>query len=372
MEKESWKMKWPLAIASMICIPFLLIQKGISQDTLKNPAYFAFKPQYGFIIPHSITIRDVSGYNPYGLETEFGWHLTGANEWNRCNCYSKAGFSLLHANYNAPDVLGSSTNLIAFAEPFFNYKGWVMTSLRMGVGISYLSETYDAETNPENLFFSSPVSFLVHIDLNLTRFISDQWFVQAYFKYNHISNGGVEEPNKGMNFPTYGMGLGYSFHTPRFTEREKKALERPTPLISSLHTFGTIRNSAEGEETSRHRPAVGMAFKMRKNVSRINALNLGLEGILDFATREKIEKEGLDRDYKQFSLLLGHDFVFGKFIFSQYWGTYLYAPYYPKKNFFQRYSLTYNLFHRFRLGVTLKAHAEVAENFNVLVSYDLR
>jgi hypothetical protein len=342
----------------------------IAQDSTSNPLYFSLKPQYGFIIPHSPSIRSISDFNPYGFEAETGWHLKGQKDWERCNCYSRAGFSLLHINYNAPDVLGSSTNLIAFAEPFFNYKGFVLTSIRMGVGASYISKVYDAETNPQNLYFSSPLSFLVHIDVNLTKFITEQWFLKAYFKYNHISNGGIEKPNKGMNFPTYGLGVGYSFSPVNFKTREKRDMEKPIPVKPSVQAFGTLRGGESDKEISERSPAIGVIVKARRLITRINALNAGFEGTADYYVKEKMKQDENSKDYRQLSFLVGHDFIFGKFIFSQYWGTYLYAPYYENKNFYQRYSLTYQLFENVNMGVTLKAHAEVAENFNFLLEYE--
>lgn len=354
----------------LLIFAFFLAVPCWGQDTTSNPLYVSFKPQYGFIIPHSKSIRSISDYNPYGFEAETGWHLKGQNDWQRCNCYSRAGFSVLHINYNAPDILGSSTNLIAFAEPFFNYKGFVLTSIRMGVGASYISKVYDAETNPENLYFSSPLSFLVHVDVNLTKFITDRWFLNAYFKYNHISNGGIEKPNKGMNFPTYGIGMGYSFDPVNFKKREKREMERPIPIEPSLQVFGTLRGAETGEEITERKPALGFIVKARRRITRINALNAGIEGTADFFIKEKMKTVQNPRDYKQLSFLAGHDFVFGKFIFSQYWGTYIYAPYYENKHFFQRYSLTFQLFEDVNMGVTLKAHAEVAENFNLLLEYE--
>ena len=306
---------------------------GTAQDSISNPSYISVKPQYGFIIPHSSSIKEISDFRPYGFEAETGWHLLSDQDWKRCNCYSRAGFTVLHINFNSPDILGASTNLIAFAEPFFNYRGFVLTSVRMGVGASYLSKVYDAETNPENKYFSSHLSFLVHLDLNITKYISDQWFLQGYFKYNHISNGGIAKPNKGMNFPTYGLGVGYSFDRVHFTEKKKKKLKNP-PVVPSIQAFGTLLSTGPDDEIYERKLSTGLILKGRKKISRVNALNAGIEGTFDFSVKEKMKEADDPKDYKQLSALVGHDFVFGKFIFSQYWGTYIYAPYYENKNFF--------------------------------------
>lgn len=356
---------------------FLILTIGLiipvslhSQDSLTNPAYIALKPGYGFIIPHSEAIKDVSFTNPVSIEIETGWHLLQNRDWERYNCYSRAGLSLLYSNYQYPEVLGSSLNLIAFAEPFINYKGKLRSSIRMGFGASYLTKVYDSGANPENKFFSSPLSFIVHADYNLIKYFNKKWFITAYFKYNHISNGGISKPNKGMNFPSYGIGAGYSFQPIEFKNREKRKLQKPNPFIFSIHAFGTMAEVNDSDFQGR-KPSVGAGVKVRKHVSIVNAFNAAVEGIFDFGVKELMNDEPDPRDYKQFSFLIGHDFVIADFIFSQYWGTYLYAPYYLNRTFFQRYSLTYQILPKFHAGVTLKAHAQVAENFNLMLKYDL-
>lgn len=347
---------------------FLLIQiSAFGQDTTSNPAFFGLKSQYGFILPHAKSIRHLSNSRPYGMELDYGWILSRENDWERCNCYSRAGFALSYVNFDNSEVLGSATNLIMFAEPYLNYGSDVWMSLRMGVGPSYISKLYDEETNPENLFFSTHLSYIIHLDLMLNFRLTDHWNGKIFGKYNHISNGGVEQPNKGMNFPTIGVGMDYVPDPPELVEREPLPIKQEG-IIPSAAVFGAMKNVVEGaSEVKKRTLGYGFLVKGRHKIGKINALNLGFEGYWDGAVKEKSEGT---KEHRQFSLLAGHDLTFGRFIFSQYWGTYLYAPYY-KKNFFQRYSLTYNLIGNLRVGVNLKAHAEVAQNFSVHVAYDL-
>lgn len=352
-----------------VFLSFLSIDITNAQESLfKRPSYSAFKPQFGFIIPHRETLKEVSDYNPYGLEMEYGWIMNQQKDWQNYNCYSRAGFSMLHVNYRAPDILGSSSSLIAFAEPFFNYNGWVLTSVRMGAGVSYLSKVYDAGTNPKNLFFSSPVSFLAHIDVNLTRFVSDRWFVNAYFKYNHISNGGIKKPNKGMNFPTCGLGVGYALQDVRFQKRSHQKLDKPVSVIPEAQAFVTLYNPGDQPRLADVLPSVGILVNARRKLSHINALSAGLEGVANYYYKKQIGENDRQGDHRQFSALMGHEFVFGRFAFVQYLGFYIYGPYYDE-HFFQRYNLTFDIWKGVHAGVTLKAHKAVAENFNFLVGY---
>lgn len=350
-----------LLIVILIRIP------AFAQDTTSNPVFLGSKFQYGSILPHSQSIRQLTNTNPYGMELDYGWILNRQSDWERCNCYSRAGFSVSYVSFGNPEVLGSATNLIMFAEPYLNYGSNVWMSLRMGVGPGYISKVYDEETNPENLFFSTHLSYIIHLDFMLNFRLTGHWNGKIFGKYNHISNGGVEQPNKGMNFPTLGVGLDYVLEPPEFPERRSIPIKRENVILSAA-VFGAMKNVVQGaSEVEKRTIGYGFLVKGRKKIAKINALNIGIEGYADGEIREKWEGE---REHRQLSLLTGHDLIFGRFIFSQYWGTYLYAPYY-NKHFFQRYSLTYNLIGNWRVGVNLKAHAEVAQNFSVHLAYDL-
>lgn len=339
-----------------------------AQDSTKNPAFLGIKPQYGFIIPHSKSIRQLTNSHPYGIDLDYGWVLSRESDWERCNCYSRAGFAASYINFDNPEVLGHAASLIIFAEPYLNYGSNIWLSMRMGVGPSYISKVYDKQNNPENLFFSNHLSFIIHLDLMLNFRLNDHLNGKVFGKYNHISNGGVEQPNKGMNFPTFGVGVDYVMKPVNLTERNPVPVKQ-TGVIPSVAVFGSMKNVVEGaSEVKKRTLGYGFLVKGRKKIAKLNALNLGIEGYSDGEIREKSDGR---EEHRQLSLLTGHDLVFGRFIFSQYWGTYLYAPYY-NKHFFQRYSLTYNLVGNWRLGVNLKAHAEVAQNFSLHISYDLR
>lgn len=355
-----------IVLTTVLCVIYTI--PLIAQEDATNPSYVSLKPAYGFILPHSKSIKHLSSSNPYGLEAEYGWFLLGDKDWKRCNCYSKAGLSMLYTDFNNPDILGKSYNLILFAEPILNYRGSWKVSIRMGAGISYLTNVYDSDDNDENLFFSYPLSYIVHLDVNFSRFLTDEVFLFLYGKYNHISNGGVKQPNIGMNFPMFGAGLGYTFKETKFEEKEKVPVEKPLPLTP----YAGVHMTAVSVDDERENViSIGTYFKARKKVSRLNAFSAGVEGIYDPSLYSAEEKASNFLVNSYYSFMAGHSFTFGKFIFSQEWGVYLYAPNYENRKHFQRYTLTYNLWDKISAGVTLKAHAEVAENFNVTLMYDL-
>ena len=172
-----------------------------------NPNFYGLKAHYGFIISHSEEVKPISQTNPYGIQLEYSRLKTSDKAWKSCYCYGRTGLSLAYFNYANPRVLGSSYNLLYFVEPYFTYKGPLKFSLRGSIGATYLNKKFDATTNPENLLFSSHFSFYLALSLSLNYHLNEKYAINLSANYNHISNGGQKQPNKGMNFPTVSIGV---------------------------------------------------------------------------------------------------------------------------------------------------------------------
>lgn len=352
---------------SIILVFFILFSSFVcGQESSRNPVSLSLKPQYGFILPHSSKVEHLTHTNPFGVEMEYAWLMLKDKDWQQCNCYSKMGFSFLYINYANPDIVGSSYNLIGFAEPFLIRSTKFLFSARMGVGITFLDKIYDEQENPENQFFSTYLSFIAHIDLNAYFKLTEKLNFLIFAKYCHISNGGVKDPNYGMNFPTFGVGLNYYPEGEiKFKDREKDVFA--PEFFYGIYPFGTTKTvSADNNDAEKLTLVTGAYGIAGRTVSKINGFSVGFGYVYDGAKKEELSRAGIRKDHQQVSFLAGHHLQFGKFDFSQFWGTYIYAPDKPR-NFYQRYSITYALTKHITGGVTLKAHGDVADNFNVLI-----
>ena len=283
---------------------------------LNNPVSYAIKPQYGYIIPHSSRVEDISNTYPYGFEIEYARILLKEKNFQQCNCYSKAGVSFLFVNYANPEIVGNSYSIIGFAEPFLIKQQRFLLSTRMGIGASFLDHIYDKVDNPDNKFFSSHVAVIVHLDLNMYFKLSQNLYLMSYAKYNHISNGGLKEPNYGMNFPTFGIGLNYiSENNLSFPVKEKG--EFNSKYFKKIHIFGTVKRISKHDQYSEKAAVIiGISGIIGKTISKVNGFSVGVEYLNDGANKEKIMRDSLSLDHQQVSGLISHHLLFGKFDFS--------------------------------------------------------
>lgn len=342
------------------CFMLLLIQSLHAQ----NSHHFGVKTHKGFIIPHSSELTEIAQSHPFGLQFEWSQLKTGDKAWQTCNCYGRTGISLAYFNYNNPGQLGSSYNINYFAEPYLTFRNSLKLSLRSSVGISYLTRLYDEETNPDNLFFSSLISFYLHLGLNASYALSSRGDINLSLNYNHISNGGQSQPNKGMNFPTVSIGYDYVINRQELVRKPESLRHFEPALWSYMILFGSMRSADESSEASNYIRS-GLSYGISKPLSRISNLTIGLEVGYDGSYNAIIDMEGFDESPVVSAFLAGHQFSFGKVYFLTQMGIYLTRPVsIQPKPVFQNYSLWYRLTERLAFGTALIAYGHVADHMD--------
>lgn len=316
---------------------------------------------YGFIIPHSSELRPISESNPFGLSVHYQLLKQDKKNWNACNCFHFLGIQASYHNFENPDVLGSAYHLSGTFEPILWKKGPLFLSLSTGMGFSYMDQVYDPVQNPNNLFFSAPLSFLLFVSPKFEYRIGEDWGINLSLAYNHISNGGQSQPNKGINYPMVGIGINRYFESGPFPIYEKSILANK--LQWYLETAYTNRESNWSEG---RKPVFSVLGGFYKNISAINALGAGIELTKDYAL--KVDNSRIEALMP--APFIAHHFLFGRFDFNQRMAVYLQKPAgYHDFIFYQRYSLMYQVLQGFSMGFSLKVHGHVAENIDFRISY---
>ena len=343
----------------LVGIIFFLIGFKVSGQQVTR---LGLEANYGFIIPHSPDLRPISNSNPTGVAAHYQWMPTNKRAWDICNCFHYRGIQASYHSFGNPDVLGSAITISGTFEPILWEKARWRLSLLSGFGISYLTNVFDEQTNPDNLFLSSSLSFLIFASPKIEYVIHPDWSVHFSFAYNHISNGGQQQPNKGINYPMLGFGVNKYFNRPVLPDYEAEVLERNWKGYLELGV--TTREAAW---TEGRKPTISFAGGTKRSVSRINALGGGIEVTKDFAL--EIENSRIEAIMP--APFIAHHFELGRFDFSQRFAMYTYKPAdYIDHRFYQRYVLLYNFIDELKLGFSLKVHGHVAENIDLRASWN--
>ncbi len=322
----------------------------------------------GFIIPHAPDLRAISQSRPVGVELTYSRTALSRAAYERCNCFARVGAYANYFAYNNPAELGRTFGTGVFFEPLIRYQKPLYFSTRATAGLSYLTRIYDAETNARNTFFGSPLSGLLALSTSAHLRLSHHVDLSVTASYNHISNGGIRQPNRGMNFPTVGLGLTYHpAPTPFPDPRRWPRTSLTSRFTKRLMAFGSVRTLPQTAHFSERAGWLwGLTATAGYRVSRFNALTGGLEFIDDGYVREQLQRANVRADHHQLALLGGYELWLGRYVFATHLGWNVYQPA-PNLNgrMFERYQLLYTFRERYLLGVGLKAKLNVAEGFDL-------
>lgn len=89
------------------------------------------------------------------------------------------------------------------------------------LGLSYSSEVFDAQNNPENKFFGGKLFALMSAGLRAEWLAAPQWSVEFFADGIHHSNGMTQAPNWGINELAAGAGVRYYMAPPSFAGKGK-------------------------------------------------------------------------------------------------------------------------------------------------------
>ena len=331
--------------------------------TVRSVFSLGISGHYGTIFAHSQAVQNTAGANPSGIGIHSTWQFVDDKTWNTCRCEPKMGFSAYYYDFDVA-LLGKSLTLSYFLEPVFRLNKIFSVSIRGNFGASYLSNPYDPEKNPTNLSYSLPLNAYVALGLGFGIRLDKHWQLTALAEYKHVSNGGIKDPNKGINWPVGSFMVEYSLKPKNYINHSKNNLSSlKKGLRKDVFLFTGNKNVDTGDKERFF--IFGLILQVSKQISNLNGITLGTELVNNQALEEKMAREGINKKGYVASLIGGHEFLLGRFTFGQQMGLYLYDPSPYFTLLYQRWTIHYYFNKYMVLGIGMKTHANVAEYADV-------
>ena len=341
-----------------------------SNATQKKIFGFSAGIHSGFVIVHSKDVAFTKGSRPYGIELGASWQRNDSQSLNICNCYPKKGVVINYYDMGNQH-LGKLLSASYFLEPVYKINRNLLFSFKAVIGLVYGSNPYDSIKNPINHAYSLPVSTYLMLGTGLYFRINDHFSINASLNFNHASNGGMKLPNKGIDWPTAGLTLNYQKQPSNYYsgKRTKAKDWKNNSVRWDATLFGIVNKQLDENRNDRFFPLIGVEFSGSKQVGNLNALNLGTEVFYDpgHAMEVKVNQSVIASPVRA-GLLFGHEFLLGKFIFSQRLGYYYFSEM-PYERFYHRWGLGYRINKHWGAGFSLMARKQVADFFNLKATY---
>lgn len=326
----------------------------------------------GFIIPHSKDVEYVRHSRPYGLTVSLVRKVSDSI-FPDCRCFPAHHFRYMFFNFNNR-VLGHSHILAYFLEPQFRLFKNVNFSLNAGAGFSYNNQPYHPLYNPDNNSYSLFINGYLGLGAGISIKPSKQWQFKMAFIYHHISNGGIRDPNKGINWPAGSVAYTYYLSS---KIREKQVVYRYNkPFFDSLAYFinasvyGSGRIIDKGDK--KRWPVYGLQAGVFLKISSLNCLFVEADFHRDHAVGEVLKRRNIHQADVYASVAGGHGFLLGRFLFHQSTGIYAMRPSAVHPIWYHRWGLMFFINQKLYAEIRLKAHLHVAHFLDFRMGYAWR
>lgn len=340
----------------------LKAQKEAKKDS--NPWSFGLNGYYGAICRYRSGTPLLNFTNPYGIEVYANIQTSGKRLWERQYRLPQLGLALSHYDYGMPEELGKAYSLTGYIDNVLFKREKSSFHINLGTGVVYSSRYYKPVENELNIAIGSPVAFALRGTLRYEVRVQNQFFLNFNLAFRHFSNGGLNKPNNGMNFPLLGLGIRYQqnelvpfYNNCLNAEPYKKGLRFNLKVATGRKEVLLI---------DKKHPVYSIVFYASKKITPINAVLLGADGIWDSSIKNEYIDVGLsppegDIDHRRVGLTLGHELYIGDVSFVFQLGKYLYEPHHLFRSFYQRYGLLYYLTENISANAMLVVHTRSAD-----------
>lgn len=386
----------------LILTPFIavLFAPCFAQYNQHNDDWlFGVEGQYGFVWVHTAKVESVRGSRPTSATLSLMKSYSDEATYQKWHFFARQGIQLTYTDFKK-EVLGKAYILAYKLEPVVPLSERLNLIFTGNIGAAYLTHPYNANTNPNNQSYSGKLNAYLRLAAGIEYNVGNNFGIQLHTDYNHISNGGLKQPNRGINYPTASLGIVYHTQTnslPQYDYEKDESWRNDNNIKTDISIFASPKDGyakiADPSQTwnsavwkQQRKLLIGGNIQASKQVSGINALSLGAEAYYDGAIASIKENRGQQSSNMFVGVLVGNEFIINRFLFSQQLGWYVYkntkyldttyynqsgrtSPY--KTPFYQRYGLRYRIADSWYAGFSLLAHGKTADFFDVGLTYRL-
>ena len=355
----------------LLWVSALPLAWGQAPDLRPSRQYWGYRAggRVAELLRHSQAIDpSVASATPRGLSLAVERQTDGRQRWHHVWNMPVTGYGLHWFALDNPDVLGH----VFAATAHMQYNFWKRARSHLGVslgpGLMYATERYEGANNPDNLFLSTAVNYVIEGHLFYHWRLSRSWQLHTGVVFTHYSNGAIQHPNRGMNLFAWQLGVAYM---PRPADWQPYAYEGDlSPLkawnLDVLLSTGWRRSGSSDKDTDR---AYTLSATLNRRVSNVSGLMLGLDAFRNEAIAELADDD--ETNIHRIGLHAGHELYTSRVSVVAQLGYYLYRPVKVDDAAYWRLGLKYYLKPRLFLSWMLKAHRGKADVVEWGVGYRL-
>lgn len=350
-----------------------------NKDSLK--IFPEFKFHYGFILRHHENMNLITSIHFSAFELNIARQTNGSKEWQQAYAYPQLGISFWYSALNNSNYLGNAYTF----NPYINFpvvrRIFLRTNevhfrlyYRFGVGIGWLSKTFNTYDNYKNIAIGSHLNATVRMNIE-AGWTFKRLIINTGIGLTHLSNGNFKKPNLGINLVTANCGIAYKFGSSPKANFIKKEL-MPAEKKTSLLLTGTLGIKAIYPTGSTNFPVYDLGLTWLRKVSRKSEFGAGTELFYDISDFASIKNKGgiinSDLQIIKPALYLAYSLDISRLSINLNFGGYLYAKFKLDGYVYDRLALRYNISDKLFLNLSLKTYYAKADITEYGIGYRIK
>ncbi|MDD2635249.1 MAG: acyloxyacyl hydrolase [Bacteroidales bacterium] len=327
-----------------------------------------FRLDNGFVAPHRIGMEGLAQKPSYGFDLCFFFDHGRNNYYDIKYNSPYTGYGIMWQNLGNPKVLGQSFAAYSFMEFNFFQSNSLMLLARINGGLTYLTKTYNKDTNPEHIAIGTNLNFFFKLDLGIKYKIPNQDFTMRLSGgIIHFSNGSVKKPNLGLNQINFSLGMAYQLNQINRQENISKANEKP----KKKNEFIIMASLITADDYTKQPNSRGGGFLCSTGTLGYNYIyskigKVGISGDIfynenlyynyDHHIDSLITVHEMPSDIIRAGVSIGHELVYKRLSLLSYVGFYYYNEVKPHDFMYSRFGIRYYVFNNFFINATIKAY----------------
>ncbi|MCU0443019.1 MAG: acyloxyacyl hydrolase [Bacteroidia bacterium] len=346
-----------------IIILVICIASFAKKVLAQNTSYTNYQISFGKTIPHFNSAIKSSSVSH---QISWGQILKEKSFKSLYKCEVQRGFIVNYTKFGS-DKLGQTFTLASFLNPSWTIVNKFDLVALTRLGLSFSTNPFNPINNLENKHYSSITNMYGSLGVELIYSVNQKFSMNGCFQLNHFSNGTFKIPNQGLNWYSGGIGLSYNLgKMPYWLPKDTSRKFKPYFEIGTFIAYPSLKLI-----TSKNYLINGVILQYGIR-GLLHGWNFGTEIVHDPLYVARGFGNGVNVSPMLFSIVMGHEFILGKLLFSQQIGVYLHRTnsLYPA-SFYHRWGLTYPIFKKVSIGLNLKVHSQEANFFDARIVYTL-
>ena len=366
---------------SVITLVLLLIINNLSaktNDTIIEPnLQIEFRASYGFTIYHHLEMKVFNAHYPI-FELNVKQATFGRKSWQSKSNYPSVGLSFLYTGIGEIPELGRAFAIIPNISFNCLKSRKNQINFNLGVGVGYLTQKFDPETNPKNSFIGTHFNAAINVSSEYSRMITNRLGLSVFIGFTHFSNGSFRTPNNGLNIAHGGFAAKCFINEPKqriprqpSDNQKYKPWNKQNLSFNFMFTYSR-KDIDEYLGYGMSWSAYNLQINALKRFTEMSKIGVGFDLVYDMTDKEVLRRKGIafnNIEIMKPGINAAYEIEFGNTSFIFNIGYHIAGKELCEGRVYQKLSMTQNIWKGLFATVSLTTHYSWADYIGFGLGY---